>query len=246
MKETTKTALAVASILAMAAAFWLVLIAPKREQANELSEQTTTLSAEVAEEGRAAAQAVASKEAFPGLYRQMVLLGKSVPAEAGTPSLLVQLNGIGRRSETSFLSILMGGGAAEGAAVTGESGAELPLGAAVGVAGLPTMSYSLTFKGGFFQIADFIERLDSLVETKNGEVDVHGRLVTVDSFTLAPDQEGSGEEGASAKGTLTATFQVTTYVAPSGQGVTAGATATGPAPVTAEEPVPSEEAPTTE
>ena len=60
----------------------------------------------------------------------------------------------------------------------------MPLGATVGPAGLAVMPYTLTFGGSFFQIADFIKGLDSLVETKNEEVAVDGRLFTVNGFSL--------------------------------------------------------------
>ncbi len=86
------------------------------------------------------------------------------------------------------------------------------------------MPYALEFDGGFFAIADFIEGIDSLVETRDGTVDAKGRLVTIDGFNMAP----SGEEEGSASSDLHASFSVTTYVTPPGQGLTAGATAEGP------------------
>jgi Tfp pilus assembly protein PilO len=236
MSESTKTAVAVLAVIALAAAFWLLLLAPKRDKANELSAQTTALKAEVASEAQASVEAVAAKQKFPGLYRQMVLLGKAVPAEAATPSLLVQLNGIGKSTDTSFQSIALASAeSAEAVEPLATEGAAslLPLGAGVGPSGLPTMSYTLQFEGGFFQVANFIQGLDSLVETKNGEVDVHGRLVTIDGFGLVPSEEsGAGDSK------LQAAFQVTTYVAPPGQGLTAGATTTGPATTEAETETP--------
>ena len=69
------------------------------------------------------------------------------------------------------------------------------------------MPYTLTFDGSFFQIADFIEGLDSLVETTNDNVAVDGRLITIDGFSLAADPAG----GFPA---LQATFSVTTYLTP--------------------------------
>ena len=63
----------------------------------------------------------------------------------------------------------------------------LPLGAAIGPAGLAVMPYELTFTGDFFRVADFIEGLDSLVETTNAKVGVDGRLITIDGFSLDAD-----------------------------------------------------------
>jgi Tfp pilus assembly protein PilO len=88
------------------------------------------------------------------------------------------------------------------------------------------MPYELTFTGDFFHIADFIHGLDSLVKTQNAKVDVYGRLITIDSFSLAADSEGGFPM-------LEAKFTITTYLTPpSEEGVTAGATPEAPATAT--------------
>jgi Tfp pilus assembly protein PilO len=100
----------------------------------------------------------------------------------------------------------------------------LPLGAAIGPAGLGVMPYKLAFDGQFFQIADFIKGLDSLVKTQNAQVSVDGRLITINGFSLAPASGGFPA--------LEATFSVTTYLTPPSQGVTAGATPASPGTAT--------------
>ena len=45
----------------------------------------------------------------------------------------------------------------------------------------------MTFTGSFFHVADFIHGLDSLVKTKNAEVEVTGRLITINDFSLTED-----------------------------------------------------------
>ena len=121
-----------------------------------------------------------------------------------------------------------GASTAEPAQATEATAATLPIGAAIGPAGLPVMRYKLTFSGGFFQIADFMKRLNRLVRPGHGTVDVSGRLVTVDAFTLAPAAAES--QGLSLEPTLTAALSVTTYLTPADQGLTAGAAPSGPAP----------------
>src|SRR5581483_4141417 len=91
--------------------------------------------------------------------------------------------------------------------------------------------YVLAFTGDYYQIADFMKSLNGLVHLRNGAIDVTGRLVTVDAFTLAPAQ--SETQGLTPVPTLTAQLSVTTYLTPEEQGLTAGATPTGPAPSTA-------------
>ena len=75
----------------------------------------------------------------------------------------------------------------------------MPLGASIGPAGLAVMPYTLTFSGNFFQIADFIHGIDSLVETENAKVGVEGRLVTIDGFSLnspPPNQKATATIGS--------------------------------------------------
>jgi Tfp pilus assembly protein PilO len=232
MTEQTKIALVVVAMVVLAGGFWLLLLSPKRAEASQLSEQITGLTAEVSSAKQEAATALAAKKNFAGDYKQLVELGAAVPAEAATPSLLVQLNGLSNRAKTSFQSIALGSGEGGSTAETTTEGSSdlLPLGAAPGPSGFAAMPYTLAFEGGFFDITRFIHSLDGLVTTEaDGKVDAHGRLVTIDSFSLTP----VGSEGKSgANGQLAANFAVSTYVTPPGQGLTAGASAAGPAETT--------------
>jgi Tfp pilus assembly protein PilO len=242
MKESTKTALAVVFLVVVAGAFWMLLLSPKRDKAGELAEQKTALSAEVATEQQRADEALAAKARFSADYAQLLQLGTAVPPEASTSSLLVQLDGLSDDSDTEFQAIALGGGSGGGApAATSEGGESTesvnptslpPLGGSIGAAGLYAMPYSVQFEGGFFDIANFVHRLDSLVKTKQGYVDAKGRLVTIDSFTLMP----AGNEENAGSDSLNAQFNVTTYVTPPGQGITAGATPAGPAETTPDLP----------
>jgi Tfp pilus assembly protein PilO len=224
--ESSKTVLSVFFVIAIAVAFWLILLAPKRDKANELKNQAATLTTELAAAEAKANEALAATKDFASDYAKLVQLGKAVPADASTPSLLIELETLGTATHTSFDSISLGGGESEGGAeeaTGGEVESLPPLGATAGPSGLLAMPYSLEFEGGFFDVANFIHRLDGLVKTKDDAVVAHGRLVTVDGFELAP----GGGEGSSDQ--LAAHLSVSTYVTPPGQGLTAGATASGPA-----------------
>jgi Tfp pilus assembly protein PilO len=118
------------------------------------------------------------------------------------------------------------------APATEAAAAILPIGASVGPAGLPVMPYDVKFTGGFFGIADFLQSLDDMVHTRDGEVEVNGRLLTVDGFSLTPEQS-VGAQTTTAVPELTADLSVTTYLTPTDQGLTAGATPGGPAAATA-------------
>jgi hypothetical protein len=87
------------------------------------------------------------------------------------------------------------------------------------------MPYALRLRGSFFELADFMQELDALVESREGRPFVRGRLITVDGFELGQDESRGFPY-------LTATLAVTTYVAPADQGATAGATPSAPAATT--------------
>jgi Tfp pilus assembly protein PilO len=107
--------------------------------------------------------------------------------------------------------------------------ATVPLGATVGSAGLNVLPYDVKFTGSFFEVADLFKGIDEMVGSRAAEVEVSGRLVTVNSFTMVkPDDLDF----------LEVELSMTTYVLPGSQGLTAGGTSTAPpASVPASTPV---------
>jgi len=242
MSSSNRVIVAMLAVVALAVAFWMLLLSPKRDEVakldREIARQEESLSVHRAEVQRG----LEARRTFPAAYQQLVVLGKAAPADDDTASLLVQLNRIARHShvrfETFALEAAEGGEAPEETEAppveesatsypspTEVAASTLPLGASIGPAGLAVMPYKLSFKGSFFNVADFIHGLDTLVETKNSEVEVTGRLITISAFSLAAD-------GTIGFPSLAAEFTVTTYLVPPDQGVTGGATPTSPEPAT--------------
>lgn len=219
LKSRNAVVVAVLAIVAAAIAFWMLSIGPKRDEAKELDAQAKQLKGSLAQHESEVADAEAAKKEFPSAYQRLVVVGKAVPGGDETASLLVQMNhladGAGGRFTTIKLSAAGEGEAAVPPAAAGETPASptevaaslLPLGATVGPAGLAVMPYEVTFDGNFFQIADFIKGLDSLVDTKQSTVEVDGRLVTIDGFSLEASPEAGFPE-------LQASFSLTTYLTP--------------------------------
>lgn len=250
MKTSNRLIVSILVVAALAIGFWILLLGPKREEASELSSETGQLQVALSEAQSKAAEAEAARQEFPTDYRQLVVLGQAVPADDETSSLLVELNTIAEKTRVKFDSLEMESAEGTAAAVaptpvptpapapagspsgavpassmippTEAAASLLPLGASIGTAGLGVMPYGLTFHGNFFQIANFIKGIDSMVHTGK-QIGVDGRLVTVSGFALTTEPESSA---------LKATFSVTAYLTPPTQGVTAGATPTEPAPVT--------------
>ena len=224
MKSTNGLIVAMLLIVGIAVAFWMLALGPKRDEAAKLDADVERLEASLALHRSEVDRGEEARRQFPRDYQRLVVLGKAVPSEDDTASLLVQVSHIAKRNEITFRDFKLNTNA-EGEEVpvtppTGVSPSEataalLPLGATVGSAGLAVMPYTMTFEGSFFEIADFIREVDRLVKTHNEEVAVDGRLITIDGFNLKPDTD---------KGFpfLEGTFGMTTYVTPPAEELPAG------------------------
>jgi hypothetical protein len=242
VKGNNKLVFAILGLVVLAGAFWMLLISPKKEEASKLGKRVETLEASLSQHQVEVETAEAARREFPANYGQLVVLGKAVPADSETASLLVQIQHISERSHVRFEEIELNSEGGETASAPAPEGGELasptevaastmPLGASIGPAGLSVMPYTLNFSGSFFHVADFIHGLDKLVQTTNAKVSVDGRLLTVNSFELVASEKGFPR--------LHATFSVTTYLTPPEQGLTGGATAGGPAPTATATPAAS-------
>jgi Tfp pilus assembly protein PilO len=234
--SSNKLIIAMVAIAVLSIAFWMMLLSPKREEADKLGKQVEKLEASLAAHETEVAEALQARDEFPRNYEQLIVLGKAVPGDDDTATLIVQLNRIADSADVSFREMQLaasvgeevpppapeeGSGTEGNASPTEVAASTLPLGASVGPAGLAVMPYDLTFEGDFFKIADFIKGLDSLVKTENAKVSVNGRLFTINGFSFEP---APGKPFPFLK----ASFSITTYLTPPGEGVVAGATPTGP------------------
>jgi Tfp pilus assembly protein PilO len=254
MKATNRSILAGLVIAGLIAVFWFMVLSPKREEAAKLEDEVTALQQSVSEQEQLVAAAEAAREDFDTNYRRLVVLGKAVPEDEDTSSLFVQLDKLAADSGVEFETIVLNpdgtgevaqptaasettadnadpaAGVSEGsepapapvsAEPTEAAAAALPIGATVGPAGLPVMPYTIGIRGSFFELADFLAGIDRLVHSRHGREVVDGRLVTINGFGITGDPEDGFK-------TLTASLVVTTFVTPSDQGLTAGATPAGP------------------
>jgi Tfp pilus assembly protein PilO len=262
------------AIVALAVGFYLLVLGPKRDKASELNAQIDQLNNSISQAEQQVSYGEQARQDFPKYYGRMVVLGKAVPAEADTASLLVQLNSISHQTKLDFRSIAVseGGsgsetsssatsptsptGAAEAAGSTAStassagsttsttasstavpssgtataapateaSAAALPIGATVGPAGLPTLPYNLSLRGGYFDVASFIGKVDGFVQPVAGgaQLSPDGRLLTVGGFNL--QIRGTGPSPR-----LKADFAINAY-STGNQGLTLGASPSGPAP----------------
>jgi Tfp pilus assembly protein PilO len=243
VNSSNRIIVAMLVVVVLAGAFWMLLLSPKKDEVSKLDKQVAKQEEQLTVHQAEVQQGLAAQKAFPSAYRDLIVLGKAAPVDDDTASLIVQLSRNAREAGVRFETFLLApssGGEEEApepapAPEPGEpssfvpptevAASTMPIGASIGPAGLAVMPYTLTFKGNFFHVADFIHGLDSLVESNNEQVEVTGRLITINSFTLT-------EDTSKRFPALQAEFTVTTFLVPPEQGVTAGATPSSPEPST--------------
>ena len=90
--------------LAVVAAYWFLLLAPKRHEASSIQNQLTQAQTERDTAVQKAAGLTAAKRSFARDYATVIYVGKSIPDTVDMPSLLVQLDRASRVSSRCRLN----------------------------------------------------------------------------------------------------------------------------------------------
>jgi Tfp pilus assembly protein PilO len=219
--------LIVVGIVAALGAFWFLAISPKRKEASDLSAQVSSAQQRLDAATASATTAEAARKRYASDYATVARLGKAVPVDDDMPSLVYQLEKTAEASHVDFRAIKLTGSATPAPAATAVTGssttpastvtAALPPGASVGAAGFPTMPFSFSFNGSFFNMQRFLKAINGLTAVNGDSINVKGRLLTVDGVNFKASPKGFPD--------VDATVVATSYLLPADEGLTAGATA---------------------
>jgi type IV pilus assembly protein PilO len=151
----------VAGVLVFGLAVWFLLVHPQGGKLSNLKRQAT----DVQEKIDAYHQQVAAARSTPKIeVADVYRLAKAMPNKTDMPDLLLELSQLARDTGIRFDSISPQTVAAVG------SYSVLPI--------------SVTFNGNFYNLADFLYRLRSLVSVHGGRLDATGRLFAVDTLSF--------------------------------------------------------------
>ncbi len=206
---------------------WLLVVQPKRDEAAKLGTQVTAAQAKLDSVRQSVASNEAARRSFSTDFATLVRLGAAVPTDDNVPSMIYQLQAAATAAHVDFRDLALASGNSSTtplpgtAAATQAAAAALPPGATVGPAGFPTEPFTFTFRGNFFHLADFLGRVQRFVVANNKGVSVTGRLMTLNAISLGPGPNGFPQ--------ISASIAASTYLIPSSEGLTNGASPTGPA-----------------
>ncbi len=224
---TTRDRLMLIGIVALAVlgAAWFTTVAPERERASKVTAEVESARQRLSTAEAAASTAVGARARYSTAYASLVSLGQAVPATTETPALIYMLDRATHSRNVQFSSIVTGSSGAGAASSTPTPAAQS--------AGFAQQPFTFVFNGSFVDLYKLFNQLEGFtVQTSSGPVHVNGRLLTIDSVSLAPGTTGPTGSSATKKSMspqLTGTVTATAYVLPAGQSQLAGATASGPA-----------------
>ncbi len=113
MKRSDRTIVIVLPVIALVVAFWMLVLSPKREEASKLDDEVAALEAEVAQAEQTADIAEQARANFDEDYQKVVTLGKAVPEDDDTASLITQISGVAEDAHVDFRSLLLADGGEE-------------------------------------------------------------------------------------------------------------------------------------
>lgn len=224
MSARDRNLLTAVVVLAVLGAFWLLALGPRREQAGTLAAQVAATQLERDQLAQQAATAQSTQQRYDDDFAVVARLGKAVPQTDDSAALLYQLQDAAGDAKVEL------------EALTATGAAALPAGAAASTptpvaAPATTQQFDLTFTGTYPALQRFLARVQSFTRVRGDRVEVSGRLLTVDGFSLKVDPVG---------GRVVADVKATTYLAapaaPAVPATPAASPAPAPAPTTAAAP----------
>jgi hypothetical protein len=225
VSRSIRTLLVAVVALAAVGAYWKLALAPKRAEAAKLDQDVAVAEAQLVQTQSLIATYAGAQKQYKANYATMVRLGKAVPADDDTRSLLVQLDASAKRSGIDFDTINLNG---TGSGPAGDGASAVTTPGAINTGAFSAMPFQFTFTGTFETLGSFFSRLENYVTLKGETIDVRGRLLRVESLKLEPAADGWPG--------LQATVGASSYLVPKAQEVAATPSTTTPSTTTAATP----------
>lgn len=151
-------------------AWWFLFYGPERSDVKAYDEQIQTAQSTLASAKQDVLRLEGYKKTAPQTQADLLRLNKMMPAESGIPSVIVELTSTASQSGLDFVRIEPG---------------EVTAGQTFGVEPI-----TLNFTGLYYDLEDFLFRLESYVEYRNSSFLVTGRLLQVARIDIG---EGPGD-----------------------------------------------------
>jgi len=169
-------------------AWYFLLLSPARTKLSDLDGQIQAQQTALATAKQDVARLESYKKTAPQSRAEIVRLGKMLPQSEGIPSLIIELTRTADASGVALNSITRGA---------------TQLGTPYGL-----QSVALQVTGRFFDVEDFLYRLESYVAFRNASFRVTGRLLQVKTLSVS----GGAATTSGSAPPLTVTVELNAYL----------------------------------
>jgi type IV pilus assembly protein PilO len=167
-KHALVIVVAVCGVLVLALG-WLVLLSPKQKHVADLRQQTAAVRQQIADDLSRAATARSAIAAPTIKTADIYKLETAMPSITDMPDLLLELTQTAKAAGVSLQSI-------QPSALV-DSGL-----------GYSSEHITLTANGNFYTITDLLYRLRNLVYVRSGALEANGRIFSIDSVNISPNE----------------------------------------------------------
>jgi Tfp pilus assembly protein PilO len=200
VSRSIRILLAVVLLAVVGGGYYKLVLAPKRVEADDLAVKIATAQQQLAQTQALIGTYKGARDEYTTNYATVVRLGKAVPTDDDTRSLLVQLDATAKRSGVEFSTLNVANSSASAAPGT------------VNVGAYSAQPFGLTFDGTFGTLGNFLARIDQFVTLDGDTINARGRLMHVEGVQLAPG--GGGWPSLTAQITASAYLLPETPAAP--------------------------------
>ena len=169
-------------------AWYFLLFSPKQRELSDLDQQVQSTQSQLAVAKQEVVKLESYKKTAPQSRAEIVRLGKMLPVAEGMPGLIIELTKTAEASGVDVVSI--------------SRGAVTP-GAPFGI-----QTVTLSVAGRYFDVEDFLYRLEEYVAFRNANFRVTGRLLQVTTLQMQPESDAAA--GTSPK--LTVSLGLNAYL----------------------------------
>jgi hypothetical protein len=209
--------------------YWKLALAPKRQEAAKLDQEVAVAEAQLVQTQNLIATYEGAQKEYKTNYATMVRLGKAVPADDDTRSLMVQLDTSAKRSGIDFDAMNLNASGGPASAATSATTPVAP--GAINTGAFSAMPFQFDFTGTFETLGNFFTRLESFVTVDGDKIDVRGRLLRVETLKLQAAADGWPGLQATV-GASSYIVPKTTEAAAAAPGTSTPSTTTAAAPTT--------------
>ena len=207
MTRRDRLVIVIVALVAAIAASWLLVVSPKRDQAAKLGTKAASEQQALDTARTQLAQNAAASKQYASNYAALAKLGEAVPASDQIPSLIIQLQDAADGARVDFQSLQNG---------TASSTAGSTAAPTSGTSDAVGEQLSFSFSGSYFQLSNFFNKVQHLVTPEGNGVQVHGRLISLNSVNLTPAAGGFPQ--------ITAQITATIYTQPAPSAAAGAAT----------------------